>query len=508
MGGSEYVLQMTGIVKSFPGVRALDKTSLSVKYGQVHGLIGENGAGKSTLMKILSGIYTKDSGSILYKGEPVDFKTPFDALTSGVSMIHQEISLIPTTDVSENIWLGREKKFMTAGIIVSRKKRYRATEELLETLGLSLNPKAIINTLSLANMQLVELARAVSYNSDIVIMDEPTSSLTDVEVELLYRTVRKLCEQGKSIIYISHKLEEVLEICDEVTVFRDGKFVASHLVSEITKHQLIEEMAGRTIENLFPKLPAKIEDVVLELKGLSSGKAFSNISFSVRKGEILGLCGLVGAGRTEIMRAVFGLDKYDSGEIYLDGKVVKIRTPRDAISNGIGMVTEDRLRTGIIPTLQVRYNITLSYLRSISPMGIIRKKQENKDANSKTEALSIRTPTTRQLISLLSGGNQQKSILARWLLTNPKVLILDEPTRGIDVGSKAEIHRIISEFTQQGLAVILISSEMPEILGMSDRILVVCEGRLVAEVSREEATQELLLQHAFSHAHCNINGEV
>ena len=501
MGKSCYVLEMTDIEKSFPGVRALDKISLSVKYGQVHGLIGENGAGKSTLMKILNGIYTKDSGSIIYKGEPVDFKSPYEALTSGVSMIHQEISLIPTTDVAENIWLGREKKFLTAGIIVSKSKRYRATEELFAKLGVSLNPRAIINTLSLANMQLVELARAVSYDSDIVIMDEPTSSLTDVEVELLYRTVRRLCRQGKSVIYISHKLEEVFEICDEVTVFRDGKFVASHMISDITKQELIEEMAGRTIENLFPKLPAKIEDVVLEVKNLSSGKAFSNIDFSVRKGEILGFCGLVGAGRTEIMRAVFGLDRYDGGEIYIEGKQVRIRSPKDAISNGIGMVTEDRLRTGIIPILQVKYNITLSYLMSISPKGIIRKKRENADANRKIEALSVRTPSPKQLIRFLSGGNQQKSILARWLLTKPKVLILDEPTRGIDVGSKAEIHRIISEFTQQGLAVILISSEMPEILGISDRILVVCEGKLVAEVSREEANQELLLQYAFSHAH-------
>ena len=497
MSETNYLLQMKGISKSFPGVRALDKAELSVKYGQAHAVIGENGAGKSTLMKILAGIYGKDEGEIVYKGKPVDFKSPYEALSSGISMIHQEISLIPTTDVAENIWIGREKNFLTAGVVVSRSKRYKATKELLDQLEINVNPTAIVKTLSVANMQLVELARAASYNSDIIIMDEPTSSLTDHETEILYRVVRKMREQGKSVIFISHKLEEILEICDEVSVYRDGSFVANHKVSETNKKQLIEEMAGRTIENLFPKMSTDIGNTVLEVKNLSSGKTFSDVSFSIKKGEILGFFGLVGAGRTEIMRAIFGIDKFDSGEIYLDGEQTVIRHPRDAISHGLAMVTEDRLHTGIIPMLQVRYNISISYLRSVCLGGVIRKKLENKDVEREIDVLSIKTPTPKQPISSLSGGNQQKSIIARWLLTKPKILVLDEPTRGIDVGSKSEIHRIISELTQQGLSVILISSEMPEILGMSDRIIVVHEGKLVAEVSREEATQESLLHYAF-----------
>ncbi len=493
----EFILEMLDIVKTFPGVKALDHARLQIKKGEVHALIGENGAGKSTLMKILLGIYRTDGGTVVYKGRQVDFRVPYDALTAGISMIHQEISLIPTVDVAENIWIGRESDFSKGGIINS-KKRLEKAQELLDELGIEIDPRKIVRDLSVANMQLVEIARAVSYNSDIIIMDEPTSSLSDSEISILYKIIQDLSAKGTAIIFISHKLEEIFEVCSRVTVMRDGQFISVHNTSDITQDELVAKIAGREIKDLFPKLETTPGEVALQIKGLSSGKKFQDISLNVRKGEILGLCGLVGAGRTEVMRAVFGIDPYDSGEIIIDGVPAKIHSPKDAIRYGLAMVTEDRRQSGIIAGLAVKANISLAYLSSIcNKLTFIGKKREDEDAKMCQNKLSIRAASLNQTIGSLSGGNQQKAIIARWLLTNPKVLILDEPTRGIDVGSKSEIHRLISELAAEGMAVVMISSEMPEILGMSDRIIVMREGSIMGEFNRTDADQETLIKRAF-----------
>lgn len=487
---------MEDITKLFPGVKALDKVQLEIKTGEVHALIGENGAGKSTLMKILLGIYHPDGGTITYKGKQVKFETPHDALRGGISMIHQEISLIPTMSIAENIWLGQEKSFLKMGLI-DYKARYKATEELLSRLGINLNPKIIVKTLSIAQMQLVEIARAISYNSDIIIMDEPTSALTDVEIQLLYRIIRDLASRQVAIIFISHKIEEIFEICERVTVFRDGQYIKTLLCKETSKDQLITLIVGRELTQLFPRGDVEISDTVLRVKGLGRTGFFSNINFEVRRGEILGFCGLMGAGRTEIMRAIFGIDQRDSGEIYIDDKLCRIRNPRDAVKEGLGMVTEDRLRLGSIYALSVMANVTIANFFRICVMNFFRRKKELALFTAARSDFDIRCASPKQLISQLSGGNQQKAIIARWLLTKPKVLILDEPTRGIDVGSKAEIHRLIGNLAKQGMGIILVSSEMPEIIGMSDRMLVVRHGTIVYECNRDQVDQETLITHAF-----------
>jgi ABC-type sugar transport system ATPase subunit len=495
-GKMDYLLEMRGIVKIFPGVRALDGAELKLRPGEVHALIGENGAGKSTLMNILLGIFPPDGGEIFFMGKKVEFKNPHQALKSGISMIHQEINLIPTMNVAENIWIGREKDFSRYGLI-SLKSRYGAAAGLMERLGINISPHALVQNLSPANMQLVELTRAVSYNPQLIIMDEPTSSLSDNEIRFLYRIIRELSGKGTAVIFISHKLEEIYEICDTVTVLRDGRFISRCPVSELPMDELINRIAGRTIKEMYHKEEAEIRDVALEVKSLCSGKTFQNISFSVRRGEILGFCGLVGAGRTEIMRGIFGIDPLDSGEIFITGQKVRIRSPKDAIKLGIGMVTEDR-QSGLIPILSVRQNITLASFKTYcNALGFILTKKEEQDAREKANQLAIKTVSLKQVIASLSGGNQQKAIVAKWLLTNPRVLILDEPTRGIDVGSKSEIHRLISRLAKQGLAVILISSEMPEILGISDRIIAVRNGALAGEFQRGSVTQEKLARCLF-----------
>jgi ABC-type sugar transport system ATPase subunit len=495
-GEQGYLLEMQGIVKRFPGVRALDGAELKLRRGEVHALIGENGAGKSTLMNILLGIFPPDKGEILFMGKKTAFKNPQGALKAGISMIHQEINLIPSMTVAENIWIGREKDFSRFGLL-SLNSRYRAAAELLERMGIIISPRTPVQSLSLANMQLVELARAVSYNPQLIIMDEPTSSLSENEIRFLYRVIRELSGGGTAVIFISHKLEEIYEICDTVTVLRDGRFISRCPVPELSMDELINRIAGRTIKEMFHKEEAEIRDVALEVKSLCSGKVFNGISFSVRRGEILGFCGLVGAGRTEIMRTIFGIDPLDSGEIFVMGRKVHIRSPKDAIELGIGMVTEDR-RSGIIPILPVRQNITLASLKVFcNALGFILMKKENKAAQEKADQLAIKAASLKQVIASLSGGNQQKAIVAKWLLTNPQVLILDEPTRGIDVGSKSEIHRLVSRLAGQGLAVIMISSEMPEILGISDRIIAVRNGALAGEFHRGAVTQEELARCLF-----------
>ena len=496
----EYILIMEDIVKTFPGVKALDHAGIRLKKGEVHALIGENGAGKSTLMNILLGSYPYDEGRIIFKGQEVHFKTPHDALQAGISMIHQEISLIPSVSVGENIWIGREDNFRH-GVLINTRERDKAAQDLLDQLGIHIDAKKICRELSVANMQLVEIARAVSYNSDIIVMDEPTSSLSDAEIEILYKIIHDLAAKGTSIIFISHKLEEIFEACDRVTVMRDGQYISDHNTNEITQPELVTKIAGREIKDMFPKMDSQIGDVALEVKNFNSGKTFKNISFEVHKGEILGFCGLVGAGRTEIMRAVFGIDKFDSGEVFLEGKKLDIKSPADAIENGLAMVTEDRRGSGIISGLPVKYNISLAYLDKIcgglGGLSFINKGQEDQDAEEMKKKLDIKAATLNQVIGSLSGGNQQKAIIARWLLSDPKVLILDEPTRGIDVGSKSEIHRLISQLAVDGMAVIMISSELPEVMGMSDRILVVREGEIAGEFQRGEFTQDALMQCAF-----------
>jgi inositol transport system ATP-binding protein len=495
MSESEYVVEMKGIVKEFPGVKALDGVNLAVKKGEVHSLLGENGAGKSTLMKVLLGIYKQDEGEIFYKGQPVKIANPADALKIGISMIHQEISLVTDRTIAENVWIGREPTTKLG--LLDWKKLYQMTEQLFNELDLAgFNPKTLVRRLSVAQQQMVEIARALSYNSDVIIMDEPTSALTEAEVEILFRIINDLKKRGISIIYISHKMDEIFRISDSITVLRDGQWVATRPAKEMDSAKVISLMVGRELSQVFPKVEVAIGEPILEVKNLTRHGYFEDISFSVRKGEILGLSGLMGAGRSEVMRAIFGVDKLDSGEIYFGGKRVHIHSTKDAINLGMGFVTEDRKELGLILCRSVRENVTYASLDSLSTGPFTNMKHEIKATKDMIHKLSIKTPTYKKRVGALSGGNQQKVVLANWLLSKPKVLILDEPTRGIDVGAKYEIHKMMCEFAGQGMAVIMISSELPEILGMSDRIIVMHEGKQKAEFMRGEATQEKILHSA------------
>ena len=507
----DYILEMKSISKSFPGVKALSNANLRVKPGEVHALVGENGAGKSTLMNVLLGSIEPNSGEIIYRGKKVCFHSPHEALLNGISMVHQEMSLIPSVSVAENIWVGREPEFTRFGLI-SEKKRLARTQALLEKYHINIDPRSIVRTLSIANMQLVEIARAISYNPKILIMDEPTSSLSDREILLLYDIIKSLAKEGTTVMFISHKLDEVFQLCDRITVMRDGSYINNFAADEITKEELIARIAGRKISEMYPKIPCEIKDTVLEVKNLSHKGLFKNISFQVRAGEILGLFGLVGAGRTETMEGIFGIRSLDEGEIYLNGSRVTIRSPKEAIYHGLAMVTEDRRKNGIISNISVKYNISLANLKRISRGNIwIRKRKEDEDTKALADKLAVKTPSLNQPIGALSGGNQQKAIIARWLYTNPKVLILDEPTRGIDVGSKSEIHRMISTLAGQGLAVVMISSECEEVMGISDHVIVFHNGHISGEFNRSEFDQERLIQSAFNvnfkEVHEGINEE-
>jgi len=496
MAESVYVLEMDGISKYFPGVKALDNVRLKLRKGDVLGLIGENGAGKSTLMKILLGMQPPDTGKMILKGRAFKPKSPADALKQWISMIHQEISLVHTMTVAENVWIGRENEFLGYGLL-DKKKRTAATRELFDKYKINIDPDTEVAKLSIANMQLVEVARAISYNSDIIIMDEPTSALTNTEIDMLYRIIGDLRNAGKSIIFISHKLEELFAICSRVTVLRDGQYVATSDINDIDTEALIKQMVGREITDLFPKEDVELGDVVLEVRNLSRNGSFSDINFSVRKGEILGFCGLMGAQRTEIMQAIFGIDKIDSGTIILGGREIKNKTVKDAIGHKFAMVTEDRLRRGVIHKLPVRVNMSLAFLKKVCRFGFVKRKLEAAYCKEMVDKMQIKVSSMEQVISSLSGGNQQKVIIGKWLLTQPDVLILDEPTRGIDVGSKADIYRLIGEMAKMHKAVLVVSSELPEVMGISDRILVIREGRIVAEKQRHEFAQDTLMAHAF-----------
>lgn len=494
---TEYILEMEGICKEFPGVKALDHVQLRVRKGTVHGLMGENGAGKSTLMKILFGIYTPDRGRIRFKGREVRIGSARDALKLGISMIQQELTYVPHLTVAENIFLGREP---SSGFgWVQQRRMVAEARRLFEALQIDIDPTARMVDLSIANRQMVEIAAAVSHKADLIIMDEPTSAITDKEVEKLFQIIGALKSQGVAVIYISHKMDEIFRICDEITVLRDGQYIGTHPASQLTQDLLIQMMVGREIKQIFPKEPAPIGDVVLAVRNLTRRGKFYDVSFEVRRGEILGIAGLMGSGRTEVIESLFGIHPPDAGEIYLHGRQVQIRSPRQALRLGLGLLTEDRKLTGAFLPLSVRDNMIMASIdRFVSPVGLLKDRLVQQECQSYVERLAIKTPGLDELMLNLSGGNQQKVLLARLLMNDPEILILDEPTRGIDVGAKSEIHRLMSKLAQTGKAIIMISSELPEVLGMSDRIMVMHEGRKKGELRREEATQERILSLAYS----------
>ncbi|KGD75945.1 sugar ABC transporter ATP-binding protein [Pantoea vagans] len=489
-----FALEAEGISKFFPGVKALDNVSLRVRPGTVHALMGENGAGKSTLMKCLIGMYRPDKGTIKIKGEPVQFQDTMDALRSGISMIHQELNLVPYMTVAENIWLGREP--MKFGFVDHARLNLK-TQELLNRLNIRLKADRMVGELSIASQQMVEIAKAVSWDSDIVIMDEPTSALTETEVAHLFTIIRDLREQGKAIIYISHKMDEIFNITDEVSIFRDGSWIASDQTAKYTRQSLITQMVGRELTQLFPKFNSAIGEEVLTVRNLTCKDRFTDVSFSVRRGEILGVAGLVGAGRSEVMESLFGMESFDSGEILIDGVPVTIDSPSTAIEKGMAFLTEDRKKSGLFLVLSVMENMSIVNMPEYSgKSGFVSHVKMAQDCMEQIRRLNIKTPTMDQIINNLSGGNQQKVLIARWLLAQPKILILDEPTRGIDVGAKAEIYRLISELANRGVAIIMVSSELPEILGMSDRVMVMHGGRITGILDKEEADQETILSLA------------
>lgn len=489
---SEYILELRDIVKLFPGVRALDGMAIKVRSGSVHVICGENGAGKSTLMKVISGEYVAEEGEVIYQGEKLGKRTILETMQMGISMIHQEMNPIEGMTIAENIFLGREPQKMKG--FVDFRKMNQMTQELLDSLEIPCKANQKMRELSIANQQLVEIARAISTDAKVIIMDEPTSAIADNEVTMLFRQVHNLKMRGVAILYITHKMDEIFRIADEVTVIRDGSWIMTKPASELTIDEIITEMVGRKVDNLFPKSRADIGDVVLEVRNLSETGVFKDVSFQVRSGEIIAFSGLVGAGRSEVMRAVFGLDPHDGGEIYVNGKSVSIRSSADGIANGIAMLSEDRRAEGIIPIRSVRENTSLTFIRNYAKIfGLVNQNKEKLETDEMLKKLKVRLASPSQEIRTLSGGNQQKVLLGKWLLGDTKILILDEPTRGIDVGSKAEIHQLMVDCAKEGMAVIMISSELPEVLGMSDRIYVMREGQVAGELSRDDASQEAIM---------------
>ena len=490
-----YLLEVENVRKEFPGVLALDNVQLKLKRGSVHALMGENGAGKSTLMKIVAGIYTPDSGTFKLRGEDIKLRGPLDALEHGIAMIHQELNLMAPMTVAENIWIRREP--LTKLGFVDHGEMHRKTADLFKRLNIDIDPDVQVGTLTVASRQMVEIAKAVSYESDVLIMDEPTSALTEREVDHLFTIIRALRAQGKGIIYITHKMNELFEIADEFSVFRDGKYIATKLSNEVTRDEIIRMMVGREITQMFPKEEVPIGDVVMSVKGLTLKGVFSDVSFDLRSGEILGIAGLVGSGRSNIAETIFGVTPADAGTIDLFGKPVRIDSPSTAMRHGLAFLTEDRKETGCFLLLDIQENTQMAVLQSgYVKNGFVKQKQLTKDSVEISSLLRVKTPDMSEPIINLSGGNQQKVLIGRWLLTKPKILILDEPTRGIDVGAKAEIHRLISKLAGQGVGVIMISSEMPEVLGMSDRIMVVHEGRVTGFLDRAEANQVKIMELA------------
>ncbi|PWE53903.1 D-xylose ABC transporter ATP-binding protein [Metarhizobium album] len=491
MPSAASALHMRGISKVFPGVKALSGVELAVRFGTVHAIVGENGAGKSTLMKILSGAYAPTTGTIEVAGTDVRMKRPADAQRLGIRMVHQELNLVPDLTVAENIFLGRMPKRLG---FFDRGGMLRRAAAVLAELGTSIDPQERLGDLTISQQQLVEIAKAYAADPRIIVLDEPTSSLSEHETAALFRILRKMRDAGIAIIYISHRLKEVLEIADEVTVLRDGAMIETRAASGITAAEMIRLMVGREVSNVFPKTPSVIGKQVLSVRGIGDGARFADVSFDVRAGEILGLTGLVGAGRTEVARAIFGLAPLTTGTIEIDGAPVTIRSPAAAARAGIAYVPEDRKGDGIVPAMTVRENISLPVLRRLANrFGRVRRGVERDLAQTYVQKFSIVPPDGERRIGLLSGGNQQKAVISRWLATDPKVLILDEPTRGVDVGAKAEIHGIIGQLVANGMAVVMISSELPEIMGVCDRVVVMRDGRASAPIAREGLTEERIM---------------
>jgi inositol transport system ATP-binding protein len=491
----EYILEVSGVRKAFPGVVALDNVSFRVRPGSVHALMGENGAGKSTLMKIVAGVYIPDQGNMRLREQEIRLTSPLDALQNGIAMIHQELNLMPFMTVAENIWIRREPK-NALGFIDHAELRDR-TQSLFDELNIDIDPEIEIQNLSISNRQMVEIAKAVSYNSDVLIMDEPTSALTEHEVAHLFTIIRKLRDQGKGIVYITHKMNELFEIADEVSVFRDGKYIGTRRSAEVTRDDIIQMMVGREITQMFPKETVPIGKVRLSVKNLCLEGVFRDVSFDVRSGEILGFAGLIGSGRSNVAEAIFGVTPATSGTIQINGKDVVIDQPKTAASLGIAFLTEDRKDTGCFLKLDVLENMQMALIgRKYVKAGFVNQAQVTKDCEEMSAKLRVKTPSMAECVENLSGGNQQKVLIGRWLLTEPKILILDEPTRGIDVGAKAEIHKLITKLAGEGVAVIMISSELPEVLGMSDRVLVMHEGRVTGILDRAEADQVKIMDLA------------
>lgn len=495
---SEYILELKDICKSFPGVKALDHVSLQLKPGHVHSLMGENGAGKSTLMKCLFGIYKKDEGTVVYNGEEVTITDPFDALTKGIAMVHQELMPIPERSIAENIYCGRYPTKNIGPIkIVDHKKMYDDAQALLDDLGLDFKATEKLGTLSTSQMQLVEICKAVSADAKIIILDEPTSSLTLKEVDKLFEIIKRLTDKGCGVIYISHKMDEILQISDEVTIMRDGQYIGTWPASELTTDFIIAKEVGRELKDLYPPKINTPGEVVFEVKDFDSihENSFQDCTFSVRKGEIFGVAGLVGAQRTELMEAIYGMRHINTGSVYLNGQTLKIKCPEDAINNGIALITEDRRGNGIFGVLSVSDNVAVASLNDYLKYRIILDHKSINDVVDKSiHELSIKTPSSKTQIKNLSGGNQQKVIISRWLAKEPEILIMDEPTRGIDVGAKYEIYTIIGKLASEGKTIIVVSSEMPELIGICDRIMVMCEGRITGVVEGQDMNQEKIME--------------
>jgi len=487
----EAIVELSGIAKHFGGVQALRGVDFSLFPGEVHALVGENGAGKSTLVKILAGIYRPDAGIVKVGGEVVDLHSPTQAQALGIAVVQQEPMLFPDLDVAENVFMSGHPRDRFGR--VDWKRMYREVDQLLTSLDVSLSSHAPVQGLSVAEQQLVEIAKALSLQARVLVLDEPSAALSAHEVEELFAIVKQLRERGVAILFVSHRLEEVFTIADRLTVFRDGNHIITAPVSKMTTEEIIKHMVGRELSNLFPKGEAEIGEVVLEVRQLTRPGVFADVSFQLHRGEILGLAGLVGAGRTEVAQVLFGIDQAESGEIWLKGKQVRIRSPQHAMAYGIAYVPEDRHQHGLIMNFSIAANITLAILHQVSRLGLVDPRRERKIAGEYSSQLSVRSAGVEQLVNALSGGNQQKVVLGKWLATNPSVLILDEPTRGIDVGAKAEVHRIISDLAARGLAIILISSELPEVLAMADRVIVLHEGRVTGTFVHSEATQERVM---------------
>ncbi|KXG44187.1 sugar ABC transporter ATP-binding protein [Tepidibacillus infernus] len=491
---NQLLIEMKGIYKSFFHVKVLENVDFSICSGEVHALMGENGAGKSTLMKILTGIYQKDAGEVFVRGKAVHFKGPKEAEQAGIAVIHQELNIIPHLTVAENMFLGRELRLVKTGILRNKEMKQK-TEEYLKRLGIEIDPDIPAGELSVGMQQMIEIAKAISLNAKVIIMDEPTAALTEKEIKTLFTVIRQLKDQGVGIVYISHRMEEIFTICDRITVLRDGQYIGTKLISEVHLDDIVKMMVGRQLGERYPKRNVQIGKERLRVEGLTRKGKFQNLSFEAYEGEIIGVAGLMGAGRTEIVEAIFGINK-DGGDIYVDGQKIKVQSPYDAIASGIGFVTEDRKQEGLVLGLSVRENLVLPNLDRISTKSIVNNKIEEAFVDDLVGKLSIKTSGHEQVVKSLSGGNQQKVVIGKWLGINPKILILDEPTRGVDIGAKKEIYHIMNQLTEQGVTIIMVSSELPEILGMSDRIIVVHEGQITAILTQKEADQEKIMYYA------------